>query len=126
MARRSKGPTPTERRMEKLLGTHAGSGLTLAEFARRRRIPVGRLRWWRHELGRRAGLRQTEGSGDGVGALIPVGVTPFGVAPGAVPDSPRDLERISVEFPDGVRVHVPGDCSAKDLREILESVRSAC
>lgn len=123
MARRSQGPTPTERRMEKLLRAQEQSGLSLAAFARRRRIPEGRLRWWKHELGRRAVLRQEEGERDGVGTLIPVRVTPFA---GALPESSKSPKRISVEFPDGVRVHVPGDCSAAELGEILESVRSAC
>ena len=87
MAKRSQGPTPTERRMEKLLRGQEQSGMSLAAFARRRQIPVGRLRWWKYELGRRAVLRQEEGGREGVGALIPVQVTPFEVrdwVPGVV------------------------------------------
>ena len=117
MARRgSVGPTPTERRMEKLLAAQERSGLTLAEFARRRGVPDGRLRWWKHELGRRRAARGSEGPVQ----FVPLQVT----GRPSVALAPRD--GVMVELPRGIRIHVPPGTSGEELREILEAVRRSC
>lgn len=66
-------PTQTEEYYRRLLGDLARSGQTQREFARRQKIPAGRLAWWRHEIARRDRVRG-ERAPAAAPALLPVRV----------------------------------------------------
>ncbi len=121
----SMDPTPTERRMKKLLAACERSGLSVAEFARQRRLPANRLRWWKHEIARRLRLRESRVDSDESVSLIRLPLPALSLSPGVQSrESPPDL--ITVEFPGGLRVHIPRGSSPEELRGILEAVRSTC
>ena len=120
--RRGSGPTATEQRMRRLLEAQARGGLSLAEFARRRGIPAGRLRWWKLELRRRA----SEYSGVSRAAEPPaVSLVPVRVGPSRLPRLLEDAG-FEIELSDGTRIRVPPGFDPESLRHLLQALRTSC
>ena len=104
------GLTARGRAMQRLLSRWEGSGLTLAEFARRAGLAPGTLGWWRHAL--RAGERT---AGDGRFLELPVRRA-LAAAPSPV------AAPFEVVFGDGTVVRVPAAFDAAALDRLLALV----
>lgn len=101
----------TEDEARRVLGQLDASGLTAAEFGRRRGIAEKRLRWWRRRLG-------SPSPSSGL-AMVPVRIKPPAASPGeaAVP--------IEVVVGDAV-VRVPIGFDAVTLTRVVDVLRSPC
>ena len=106
------------RAMRRLLAEQQRSGLTLAEFARRRGVRAGTLSWWRHRLGteqRWAKSRRRPSSK--AGRFLEI--TPASV----VPAEARSAAWFEIVLGDGTLVRVPGRFGDEELRRLRWRVR---
>lgn len=125
MAERERRATAREREIRRVLGELDRSGLTLAEFARRRGIPAGTLGWWRFELRRRQrpaadGRRQRRRqSAPEFVELVRVQAPP-----------PDDMSERSGGFElvlgRGRTVRVPESFDATALKRLVTALEAAC
>ena len=128
MAKRSSGvPTVREFEWRGVLAEHERSGLSVAEFARRRGISAGSLGWWRHVARRRAAeprgpkVRATRGRSER-DRFVEVRVAPArGEGAG---NASRD--RFEVVVPSGCVVRVPEHFEADVLRRLLAALGARC
>lgn len=102
-----KGLTKRGREMRRLLVVQQRSGLSLAEFARRRGLRPNTLSWWRHRLR----------GGDGVEECASrerfIEITPAA--------SSREVQTVAFEvvLSDGTMVRVPARFGGESLRRLL-------
>jgi hypothetical protein len=129
MAKRARDSVPTVRELEwsRVLAEHERSGLSVAEFARRRGISAGSLGWWRHVARRRsaeprgAKARATRGRAER-DRFVEVRVAP---ARGEIAvDAMRGLFEVVV--PGGCVVRVPAHFEADALRRVLAVLGTRC
>ena len=126
MAKRSGGvATVPEFEWRRVLAEHERSGLSVAEFARRRGISAGSLGWWRHVARRRAAeqrgtkARATRPERD---RFVEVRVSP---AQGEVAgDASRGM--LEVVVPGGCVVRVPAHFEVDALRRLLAAFGTRC
>jgi hypothetical protein len=116
----------------RLLTEWAGSGLSQAEFCRRRGIKAVTLAWWKRRLrgtddaggGRRGRwTRRAERSGF-VEVALPHGSasSPARRAPFIVPPS----DRYELVLPDGTRLRLPDDFDPERVAQLVQAVAAAC
>ena len=107
------------------------SGLTQAEFCRRRGVKVGSFAWWKRKLGgtngrtsRPARRRAASDGNDKRASFIEVGLSRRVLAAG----SGHALSSAGYEIvlPDGVVVRLPGDFDPEQVTGLLRAVASAC
>lgn len=101
-------PGPREPHWRAVVRECRRSGLTIAEFCRRRGINAGTFAWWKQELKRRDHLRRRTTRA----RFVPVRV----VGPTSAA-SPADLE---IELRNGRRLRVCSDVDAGVLRRVLD------
>jgi hypothetical protein len=111
MAEQKGGLTDRGRAMRRLLAAQERSGLTLAEFARRRSLRAGTLSWWRHRL------RAEEPSGASAAGGRFIEVTP------AVLNAEGRAPGFEIVLGDDTVVRVPGRFGEEDLRRLLAVLR---
>jgi len=102
-----KGLTKRGREMRRLLVAQQCSGLSLAEFARRRGVRANTLSWWRHRLG----------GGDGVEE----GASRERFIELSPPASSWEVQTVAFEIVlgDGTVVRVPERFGQESLRRLL-------
>ena len=127
MAKRSRGGVPTIREFEwqGVLAEHERSGLSVAEFARRRGISPGSLGWWRHVARRR--VAEQRGTTAGVGRAARGGFVEVrvGSARGEV-EPPALRGAFEVMVPGGCVVRVPAHFEADALRRLVAALGARC
>ena len=104
----------TEDRWRALIREQERSGLAVSEFARRRRISVATLYWWRSQLSR----RDRRGP---VSKLVAVEV----VGSREVDSSSGD-RGFELELAGGRRLHVPARFDAEALSRLIAAVERVC
>jgi hypothetical protein len=93
------------------------SGLTQAEFAKRRGIPVGTLSWW---IGR---LRR---EGEEAAAVLPVRVVASPAPTARGQDEAATEGTIEVALGDTLRVRFPTGTPASVIAEVVTQLRARC
>jgi hypothetical protein len=126
-ARAGEPPSELEQRYRRLLEEHKKSGLTQAEFAKKKGVPATTLSWWRGEIGHRDRLR-AERNGNGVShppALVAVEILPAtrNLAESKKSDTTRSV--FLVRLRSGRELRVPEGFDAAELKRLVE-VLAAC
>jgi hypothetical protein len=105
--------------MAALLAEQARSGLSLAEFARRRGMPAARLRWWKREIQQRAKARGRRRGrlSENRPQLVPLSIAL---------DGPIVVSDFVLELPTGARLRIPPGSSPEHLRQILTVLWPSC
>ena len=120
-ARAGEPPSELERRYRRLLEEHARSGLSQAEFAKRKGIPATTLSWWRGEIGHRDRLRSER---NGNGATHPPGLLPVEIVPtkNLAPSKKSDTTRpvFAVRLRSGRELRVQHGFDAQELKRLIE------
>jgi len=103
-----------EKRLEQVRRWQA-SGLSAAEYGRRRGIPSGTLSWWQWKLrSEKVRLRRRP---ERLPAFVEIPAIPVDPAPPA-------RERLELELA-GVTLHIPADFDEKTLSRVLGVLRGA-
>lgn len=115
-----------------LLAEWAGSGLSQAEFCRRRGLKAVSLAWWKHRLrgmddagsGRQGRRAHGTGRAGFVEVALPRGSAsvPALRAPSLVPPS----DRYELILPGGVRLRLPDDFDPARVAQLVQAVAAAC
>lgn len=103
--------TERGRKMRRLLVAQRRSGMSLAEFARRRGLRANTLSWWRHQL------RGTDGVEECASRERFIEVSPAA--------SSREVQTVAFEIvlSDGTVVRVPARFGEESLRRLLAALR---
>ena len=111
-----------ERSWRRTVAEHARSGLSMAEFCRRRGLKPWTFRWWRRELSRRDHQAATDRGGRAPGpstdlvlrsTFLPVQVVPD------EPASPPETTSVEIVLPDGPTVRVTRGFDPSTLKAVL-------
>lgn len=105
-----------ERHYRELFADHQRSGLSLRAFARERGIPVGTLKYWKHELKRRDAAREQDQGNEA--QFLPVKL----VAP---VEKTVATESYEVILREGFVFRMPRDFEVDRVAALLKAV-SAC
>jgi len=111
--------------MRRLLAEQERSGLTLAEFARRRGVRAGTLSWWRHRL-RSEGARRRLGkllAKSGERAAEHEGFVEIAPPAALLGVEPGGAGWFEVVLGDGTVVRVPARFAEADLGRLLALLR---
>jgi hypothetical protein len=107
------------------------SGLTQAEFCRRRGVKAGSFAWWKRKLGGTNGRaakparRRSASGGDGKRAsFVEIGLSSRVLSAGSGNAFPS--AGYEIVLPHGVVVRVPGDFDPGQVTGLLRAVASAC
>ena len=114
--RRPRNLRPAEAR--RLLLAFERSGLSLAEFERRRDLSRNRLSWWRKRLGVAANVTDAHPAQASV-SFLPVRVA----VPPRVAPAPTATAPIELVLPDGTVVRVPPSFDVATLTRLLDVLR---
>jgi transcriptional regulator with XRE-family HTH domain len=113
-----RGLTKHGRAMRRLLAEQQRSGLTLAEFARRRGLRAGTLSWWRHHLrAEEPWGKSRRKSSSQAGRFLEV--TPTVV----IGTEARNAGWFEIVLDDGTVVRVPARFAEEELRRLLAVLR---
>jgi len=116
-----RGLTKHGRAMRRLLAEQQRSGLTLAEFARRRGVRAGTLSWWRHRLRGQGARRKSQAKPR---EKVPERGTFLEITPASVvPAEARIDAWFEIVLGDGTVVCVPGRFDDGGLRRLLAVLR---
>ncbi len=110
-----------QRYWRSVLERQAASGVSIAEFCRSEGVSAPSFYSWKRALGgseakakkaERSGARRVTGRISGMSAsFVPVQIT----------EEPR-LAKIQVVWPNGLSVHVPGECDPAEVQAVLQMV----
>ena len=111
--------TPRALEMRRLIEEQSASGVSVAEFARRRGVTPWKIWYWRQRLGASAAAAAT--------ASTMVRVRIIGDDDSREPETAQ-IKGMAAAFAiatrNGRRIEVAGDFSASDLRRLIEVVES--
>jgi hypothetical protein len=93
---------------------HRGSGKSIAEFCRRRRIPLHQFHWWKRRLSLLDG-QDEEGQAENEPGFVPVRLPAFSFSVGL----------IEVVHPSGCVVRIPPRFDTDALRRVLDTLGAA-
>ncbi len=110
-------PTPTELEHQRLLEPHRTNGEKLKEIAARHGIPLGRLRWWKSEIARRARWRA------GLAAFVPVRIVDMDRE--AAPDARPRGESYEVLLRGERVVRVPSGFLPSEVTALVAALEAA-
>ena len=117
--------TEKERAYRALAAEQAESGLSVAEFAHSRDIPVGTFGWWKSEIRRRDALR-AEGESEARADEEVVPFVPVRIVSEEVVAVPRPASRFEVVLPWGTKVRIPGGADEASVARVLRAVVASC
>lgn len=119
----------------RLVAAWEKSGLTQAEFCRRRGVKAVTFAWWKRKLNRttnpgrrRCGQRSASGSRDGQGGFVEVAL-PLGMlaSPSTTPATALAGScGYEISLPSGSLIRLPGDFDPDKVSQLLRVVASAC
>ena len=90
---------------------HKASGKSIAEFCRRRRIPLHQFHWWKRRLSLLEG-QDEEGQAENEPGFVPVRLPAFSFSVGL----------IEVVHPSGCVVRIPPGFDTGSLRRVLDTL----
>lgn len=121
--------TERSRYWRRMIAAWETSGLTQAEFCRRRQVSASAFHWWRGELRKRSrrdeesgsppSRRKTNNRKSNAAAFIPVVIK-------QEEDRRTEDSRIELMIPSGHLLRVPRDFHDETLIRLLKAVESAC
>jgi transposase-like protein len=118
-----RGLTKHGRAMRRLLGEQRRSGLTLAEFARRRGVRPGTLSWWRHQLRVGEPRRKSSREDSGEKSSERGGFLEIKPRSGLIGTEASRAAWFEVVLGDGTVVRVPARFAEEELRRLLAVLR---